>query len=228
MNCNGHCHKRDGENCITKVPIFSNLTYEEMMEVARITNRKNYKKGELIYTAGDKGEKLYVIHQGKVKITRVSEAGKEQILRVLGAGEFLGELSLFTPTLRTDNAEVLEETTLCVIDGENLKELMTKYPEITWKVMEELSKRLSSAENLIENISIRGVEKRLADTLLSFADKNGEILLKMSKRDLASHIGMSQETLSRKLSAFQTMGLIKLIGHRRITILNLEGLEEIE
>lgn len=226
MNCN--CYKRDGENCITRVPIFNNLTYEEMMEVARITTDQTYEKGEFIYTAGDRGEKLYVIHEGRVKITRISETGKEQVIRVLGPGEFLGELSLFTPTPRTDNAEVLEKTILCIIDGENLKQLMVKYPEVTWKVMEELSKRLSSAENLIENISIHGVEKRLADTLLNFADHKGEIFLEMSKKDLASHIGMSQETLSRKLSAFQEMGFIQLIGHKRIIILNEDGLKEIE
>ena len=226
MSCN--CLKNDGKNCITRVPIFSNLTHEEMMEVARITSDKTYEKGEMIYTAGDKGERLYVIHEGKVKITRVSEAGKEQIIRVLGSGEFLGELSLFSPEPLTDNAEVLEKTTLCLIDGTNLKQLMTKYPPVTWKIMEELSQRLRKAENLIENISIHGVEKRLAGTLIHMANGNGEVLLTMSKKDLASHMGMSQETLSRKLTVFQEMGLIKLVGHKKIHILNLEGLEEID
>ena len=114
MSCN--CIKRDGKNCITRVPIFSNLNHEEMMEVARITSEKTFEKGEMIYTAGDSGDKLYVIHQGKVKITRVSEAGKEQVIRVLGPGEFLGELSLFSPAPLTDHAEVLEKTIVCLIE----------------------------------------------------------------------------------------------------------------
>jgi len=226
MSCN--CLKRDGKNCITRVPIFSNLNHEEMLEVARITSEKTYEKGEMIYTAGDSGDKLYVIHQGKVKITRFSEAGKEQVIRVLGPGEFLGELSLFNPAPLTDHAEVLEKTILCLIDGENLKQLMSKYPPVTWKVMEELSQRLAKAENLIENISIHSVEKRLADTLITMANEKGKVVLKMSKRDLASHIGMSQETLSRKLTTFQEAGLVELIGHRNINLLNVEGLKEIE
>lgn len=223
MNCN--CLKRDGENCITKVPIFNNLSDAEMMEVAKITIEKEYEKDEMIYMAGDHGEKLYVIHQGKVKITRISNAGKEQVIRVLGSGEFLGELSLFSPAPLIDNAEVLEKTTLCLIDGRKLKELMVKYPPITWKVMKELSQRLLSVENLIENISIHGVEKRIASTLINMANNEGVVLLKMSKKDLASHMGMSQETLSRKLTIFQEMKLIELIGHRQINILNLKGLE---
>lgn len=226
MDCN--CFKREGKNCIEIVPIFSNLTYEEMMEVARITTEKTYEKGEMIYMAGDKGEKLYVIHTGKVKVTRFTESGKEQVIRVLGPGEFMGELSLFSPLPLTDNGETLSKTRVCMIDGEKLKELMKKYPTIAFKVMEELSSRLDKAEDLIENISLHGVEKRLASTLIRMANEKGEISLNMSKRDLASYIGMSQETLSRKLTAFQDMGIIKLIGHRRIILLDMDALEEIE
>lgn len=226
MDCN--CFKREGKNCIEIVPIFSNLTYEEMMEVARITKEKTFEKGEMLYMAGDKGEKLYVIHSGKVKITRLTDSGKEQVIRVLGPGDFMGELSLFSPLPLTDNGEALSKTVACMIDGKKLKELMKKYPTIAFKIMEELSQRLEKAENLIENISLYGVERRLALTLINMANEKGEVVLKMSKRDLASHLGMSQETLSRKLTAFQDMGIIKLIGHRRIILLDIEALEEIE
>lgn len=226
VGCN--CKQRDIDNCITRVPIFNDLTYEEMMEVAKITTDQVCEKGEMIYTAGDLGQRLYVIHEGKVKITRISEAGKEQVIRVLGPGEFLGELSLFSPEPLTDNGEVLEKTILCIIDGDKLKKIMAKYQTITWKVMKELSNRLSKAETLIEDISIHTVEKRLARTLLSMSDQQGEVQLKMSKKDLASHMGMSQETLSRKLTNFQEMGIIKLLGHRGITIVSKKSLEEIE
>ena len=226
MDCD--CFERDGKNCIEIVPIFSNLTYEEMMEVARITIDKTYEKGEMIYMSGDKGEKLYVIHTGRVKITRITSSGKEQVIRVLGPGEFMGELSLFSPIPLTDNSEALSKTVVCMIDGEKLKNLMMKHPAIAFKVMEELSKRLEKAEDLIENISLEGVEKRLAAALVELANEKGSIMLEMSKRDFASHLGMSQETLSRRLTIFQDQGFIELIGHRKINLLDVEGLEEIE
>jgi CRP/FNR family transcriptional regulator len=226
MNCN--CFSRDGKSCIEIVPIFSNLTYDEMMEVARITRERVYEKGQMIYMAGDKGEKLYVIHSGKVKITRITDSGKEQVIRVLGPGEFMGELSLFSSLPLTDNGEALTKTRVCVIDGNKLKDLMKRFPAIALKVIEELSKRLEKSESLIENISLYGVEKRIAQALINMAEGKNEIVLKMSKRDLASYLGMSQETLSRKLTAFQDMGIIKLIGHRRIIILDIEALKEIE
>ncbi|MCK9444997.1 MAG: Crp/Fnr family transcriptional regulator [Tissierellaceae bacterium] len=226
MNCN--CFDRDGKNCIELVPIFSNLNYDEMLEIAKITKDRTFEKGEMIYMAGDKGDKLYVIHKGKVKISRITDNGKEQVIRILGTGEFMGELSLFSNADLRDNGEAMEKTIVCVIDGKKLKDLMKSYPTIALKAMEELGQRLEKAENLIENISLYGVEKRLAQALLEMSKGGAEINLKMSKKDLASHLGMSQETLSRKLTAFQDMGIIKLAGHRKIVIIHRDALEQIE
>lgn len=225
MQCS--CCTNGDRNCIEIVPIFSNLTEGEMLEVASITRDRSFEKGEMVYMAGDKVDRLYVIHTGKVKISRITQGGKEQVIRILGPGEFMGELSLFSPEPMQDYGEVIEKANMCIIDGDKLKELMGKYPSITFKVMEELSKRLEKAENLIENINHYSVEKRLSQALLELSDEHGRINLKMSKKDLASNIGMSQETLSRKLSAFEELGIIDLIGHRKIIILNKAALEEI-
>lgn len=222
MNC---CHHDNNDKmCIELVPIFSNLNYDEMMEIAKITTSRVYDKGEMVYLAGEGSEKLFVIHKGKVKITRISDTGKEQPIRVLGPGDFMGELSIFTKTVLKDNAEALEKTTVCVIDGKNIKDLMIKYPSIAIKVIEELSLRLEKSETLIEFMGIHSVEKRIAQTLVTLADEKGIIELDISKKDLAAHMGMSQETLSRKLSYFQENGLIKLEGHRKIIIQDMRNL----
>lgn len=213
--------------CVELVPIFSTLTFDEMMEVASITVSKTYKKGEMVYFQGAREKKLFVIHKGRVKISRISSSGKEQVIRILGPGEFMGELSLFNNEPNVDNAEVIEDATVCIIDGDKLKGLMAKYPTIAFKVLEELSSRLKRAENLIENLGVKDVESRIAEMLLELADEDGNITLTVKKGDLASHLGMSQETLSRKLSYFQDEGWIKLKGHKRITILDRESLEEL-
>lgn len=226
MQCS--CFNKHGRNCIEIVPIFSNLNHDEMLEIASITTDRTFDKGEMVYKAGDQSEKLYVIHTGKVKIIRFTESGKEQVIRVLGPGEFLGELSLFSNQPMQDYGEVIEKANMCVIEGNKLKELMGKYPSIGLKVMEELSKRLHKAENLIENINHNSVEKRLANTLLDLADDKGIINLQISKKDLASKIGMTRETLSRRLSSFQDEGIIELVGHRKIIILDEDALHNIE
>lgn len=215
-------------NCIETVPIFKNLTEDEMMEVAMITNEKKYKKSEMIYMEGDIWKKLFVIHKGVVKVSKITESGKEQVVRLLGPGDFLGELSMFSPVPMPNNAEAIEDVTMCIIDGDSLNPIMKEYPSIAFKVMETLSSRLSEAENLLEDISLNSVEKRIAGTLIRMSGGKDEVNLQVSKGTLASYIGMSQETLSRKLRAFEDQGIIEQRGHRKIIIKDKESLIEIE
>ena len=105
MSCS--CSNRSAHSCIDIVPIFHSLTEEEKLEIATITTDKTFEKAEMIYSAGDQVEKLFVIHTGHVKISRVSPTGKEQVIRILGPGEFMGELALFSTVEITDNAEAL-------------------------------------------------------------------------------------------------------------------------
>lgn len=220
-------HPNKHTSCIKTVPIFSSVSFEEMLEIAAITEARNYQKGEMVYTAGDQGGKLYVLHTGKVRITRINPNGKEQVIRILGPGDFMGELSLFSSMPLTDNAQVLEDSTMCVIEGAKLKELMAKNPIISFKIIDELSQRLDKLETRIEAISLSSVEERLAQALLELFDTEIEIVLPMTKGDLASQLGMSQETLSRKLGVFQEQNLIKLEGHRKIILLDKDGLEKV-
>ena len=227
MKCGASTCLGRGDTCVSRVPIFSTLTCEEMLEIAKVITNMEFKKDEIIYLSGDKAEKLYIINEGRVKISRLSEAGKEQIIRILGPGDFMGELFLFSNSIHNNNAQALERTVVCMIDGSKIKKIIEEHPCISIKILEELSKRLEKAENLIEQLGIKDVEQRIAETLLSMVESSSEVILSMSKKDFASHIGMSQETLSRKLSFFQEMGWIELIGHRKIIILDKESLYNI-
>lgn len=229
MKCH-HCLNKSEvheKNCIEKVPIFSNLTTEEMYEVAMTIIHREYKKGEAIYLEGDIAQKLFIINTGSVKITKVSEEGKEQIIRILNEGEFMGELSLFTNYPSKNNAETIEKTSICILDSKKINALMEKKPGIALKIIKDLSVRLENTESLIESLRLRDVEQRLADILLKLADESNVVSLSISKKDLAAHIGMSQETLSRKLTKFQEAGWIAQVGQRMITILDRITLEKI-
>lgn len=223
MQC---CHHSESHAiCIEHVPIFGSLNHEEKMEIVEIASSRSFEKGETIYRAGDEGGTLFVLYTGKAKLFRLSASGKEQVLRLVEPGDFIGELSLFSSLPLTDNAQALEATTMCVLQGQRLKELMAKYPSIAFKVLDELSRRLEKAENRIEDISLSSVTKRVAGALLELSEGRWEFLLPMTKGDLASQLGMTQETLSRKLAALQEEGLILLKGQRKITIKNKSELE---
>ncbi len=225
MSCT--CNAHGPYNCIDIVPIFQHLTGEEMAQVAAITTECSFGKGEIVYRVGDRRGKLFVLHTGSVKVYRLTVDGKEQVLRIVSPGEFLGELSLFSPNTQTDTAVSLEPTRMCSIEWTHLRSLMESIPSIAFKVMEQLSGRLEKTESLLEQTNLSTVEQRLANYLIQSSVGRNSFTLGLSKGDLASLLGMTHETLSRRLSVFQQERMIELHGHRGVTILDRTALEQL-
>lgn len=215
--------------CVSLVPIFNHLDYEEQFEVARASRSQSYDRKDIIFQAGDPSEYLYIVHKGKVKIYNLSESGKEQLIRILEPGDFMGELAVFTDEWLTSFAEAVEPTEICAIHKSDLQGLLEEKPAISFKILAESSKRLKDAEKTIERISSQDVEKRLASYLLEQAEKgtSSQITLPMSKKDIASYLGTTQETLSRRLANFEEKGLVAQTGQRKIKISDLDALASI-
>ncbi|MEC5424920.1 Crp/Fnr family transcriptional regulator [Virgibacillus sp. C22-A2] len=215
--------------CVSKVPFFNHLETNEMVQIVKMSRHINFKKGEVIHHEGDTLDYLYIVHQGRVKIYQLFENGKEQLLRILETGEFMGELALFTEKVVDSYAEAIENTEICAIHRSDMQLLMKDYPTIAVKVLEQISNRLDQTEKLVGQLSAKDVETRTAAYLIDLAAKKDsmEIVLPMSKKDLASYLGTTQETISRRLSNFQTNGWIEQKGHRSIKILDKESLTTI-
>lgn len=221
MECHHHSHK----SCVSLVPIFNHLEPEQMDEIMAAARSVLYKKGELIYQAGEQSDSLYIVNKGKIRIYRLSESGKEQLLRILNPGEFTGELALFNEGVHENFAEAMVETQVCLIKRLELQALLLKYPSISLKVLTEFSKRLEQSEKQTARFATEKVETRLALFLAECLDldvSSTEIKLPMSKKDLASYLGTTPETISRKLTDFETAGLIKQKPRKKIEILNLD------
>ncbi|MEH7383381.1 Crp/Fnr family transcriptional regulator [Bacillus sp. JJ1533] len=225
-SCNHDFHIKN--SCISRVPIFNHLTETEMVEISQVAVSKRLKKGELLFHADELAEQLFIVHKGFVKMYRITENGKEQIIRFVEEGDFIGELSLFSKTMTTSFAEAMEDTEVCTIQQQDIHQLLLRYPTISLKILEEFTSRLHETESLIEKLNTQDVEKRVASYLVELIeDQSGEsmtIHLPIRKGDLASYLGTSQETLSRRLSSFQNQGLIELKGQRKIIIKQLEEL----
>jgi len=213
-------------NCIKAVPIFKNLSDSELNEIIFISRHRLYHKGDFIYQAGDQLKSLFVIHQGKIKITRYSDEGKEQVIRILSSGEFLGELALFNDALVSTYAEAIEPTIICLVDNKRLKNLMSKSPTISYKMLNELSNRLEKAEALIEHNNLYSALAKVAKYLLDL-EVNHLAKLPSTKVNLASQLGITPETLSRKLKELEQKRLIEVIDNRTLKINNRYELEVI-
>src|SRR5699024_653977 len=215
--------------CVAKVPFFNHLEAEEMKQIANISKHHTIDKGEGIYQAHETLEYLYIVHIGRVKIYQLFESGKEQLLRLLEPGEFFGELALFTEKKLETYAEALEKTNICMIHRDNMQQLMIEHPTIALKILEQFSNRLDAADRLIGDLSVKDVETRIANYLLELMRKQATetIHLPMTKRDLASHLGTTQETISRRMTTMQEKGMIKQEGHRKVIIYDAEALRTI-
>lgn len=228
MQEQAHCHHCTDHDdyCISLVPIFNHLEEKQMDEVMALIHSRSYKKGEDIYQTGNASDALYIVRRGRVKIYRISESGKEQILRILNPGDFTGELALFNESVHDAFASALVDTDICMIKRNDLQNLLLKYPNISMKILSELSHRLAQSETQTTRATER-VELRIALFLVESIDHNSKsdvITLPMSKKDLASYLGTTPETISRKLLEFEDAGLIKQLSNKSIKIIDVDGL----
>src|SRR5699024_7261674 len=134
--------------CVYSVPIFGDLQKEQMAEVKKVIQDISFEKGETVYHAEDISDALYIVNKVSVKIYRLSETGKEQLIRILSPGEFTGELALFhdVTSKHGSYAEVLMSSSICKIKGKELQELVLNYPSNSLKIATEFSNRLEKLE----------------------------------------------------------------------------------
>nr|WP_144924784.1 Crp/Fnr family transcriptional regulator [Paenibacillus bovis] len=224
------CHHQHGHaECIRIVPIFNHLEDEQMDLIAKSAKTVHLQKGEMLFRAGEEDDTLYIINSGKARIYRLSESGKEQLIRILNPGDFTGEVAIFQPgSVHESYAEALQHTSICVMKREDLQKYLLEYPEIALKILSEVTSRLQDSEKQTTQVAIENVESRiisfLAENVEMGSGNSPTVTLPMSKKDLASYLGTTPETISRKFTTFEELGLIKQLPKREIKIIDLDQL----
>ncbi|MDR5586169.1 Crp/Fnr family transcriptional regulator [Clostridium aquiflavi] len=232
-HCSNCCNNCNGELCASKVPIFENLNNEELIEIVKTINHKEYSKGDVIFTEGNVANTLYFVNKGKIKLYKYTKDGKEQILHVLSEGDLFGELDLIKPSKYGFNSKAIVNSKICTLTKDEMKDIIMRKPEIGIKVLETVGERLAKVENLVQNLATNDVDSRMAYLLIDLIKKYGEsieknisIKLPLSREDMANYIGVTRETISRKLKKFEDEKLIKIVGTKNIIILDEEGLKD--
>ena len=219
------------ESCVCHVPIFRDLKQSEVVLLDAAVQSRHYRKGEFIFQEGEQSDSLYIIHQGVVKIYKLSDEGKEHILRFLFAGDFGGQLALFKEEIQYTHAEAVEESVVCRIYRNDLKTILQYNPEIAYRFLQTMSDRLRDADEWTGSLSLLDADRRIAKVLLNFGTRGGpnpgSHKLPVAKKDLAALLGIAPETLSRKLAYFDEQGWISLSGKKGVEIKNVNALQEI-
>ena len=227
------CERCQTKLCASKVPIFSYLSNDELIDIVKMTGHREYKKGETIFLEETEAETLYIINEGKIKLYKYTKEGKEQILHLLTDGDFFGELNLLKKGKYSFNAEAMASTKLCTLTKEKMRALILQKPEIGLKILEYVSERLARLEALAQSLATNDVEARIAHLLIEFKEKYGkkvprgiEITLPVNREEMSNYIGVARETISRKLKNLEDQGIIKLEGVKKIIILDEGQLED--
>ena len=206
-------------SCAAGVPIFRILPPDGMDELGAAMHHAHFEKGELVVAAGAPVAHLVVVAHGRLKQVHVSAGGREQIVRLLGPGAFLGEMALFAPAVHEHDLVAAEASDCCLVPREAVQALMRRHPDVALRLVEALAQRLAEAEQLIVDLGLRDVGQRLAAELLRVAGPaGGKVKMPGPWSELAVRLGTTPESLSRRLKALAEQGLISQEGARTVII----------
>jgi len=207
------------------IPLFSELREEELEDISKMAMQQVYKKDNMVLIEEEVGSTMFVILNGRVKISRISDEGREVILSILVDGDFFGEMAILDGQARSANAVTLEETKMLVIRRDNFLRILHKYPQIAINLLKELAHRLRRSDAQIKSLSLQNALGRVASTLLRIADDSGiikqgrvEISHLPPQQDLANMAGTSRETISRVIKSLNQLGYVEKHGSKLIIL----------
>lgn len=212
---------------LSDIDLFRDLSERDREELDRLTTITNVPRGRVFYRPEDVSEVLFLLKEGRVQLYRISPEGKKLVIATLGPGTLFGEMALLGQQMHNAFAEALDDCQICVMSRSDLERLILDKPEVGLRMLEITGKRLSDAEERLEDMAFKGIPARLASLLLRLAeDRQSNEIVGLTHQDLAETVGTYRETATQVLNDLKAEGLIE-IGRKRIAILDTEGLQNI-
>ena len=207
------------EDLIRQVPLFSGLDDEDLQSLLGAVTRRKYPKDAVIFFESDPGDAMFMIIGGRVKVTILSDDGREIILSILGDRDFFGEMALLDNEPRSATAIAVQETEVAVIHQKDFLSIVEKRPRVAINLLSALSDRLRKANHQIGSLALLDVYGRVAGVLLEMARdtgirlKDGRIRFRRpTHQEIANMIGATRETVSRTISDLHRQGYIEIAG----------------
>lgn len=220
------------EICFRKAPLFAGLPDEEQCRIHQLVRQRTYEPGELIVREGEAGAGLYVVRRGTVKLYRASREGKEQVVAFLRYGDVFGEPTLLLDEPLGVTAEAIEPAVVCLIPKADFTDLLAKNSSLALAFARILARRVESAVGIIGHLGLHDARERLAGYLGSLARGAGrrtaqgiEVELPASRAEIGKLLGMTPETVSRRLSELEREGLVRPKGRRVLVVAEELGVE---
>ncbi len=218
---------QDADRVLRRAPLFEGLDDEDAKALRRQMTEVRLPRGEHLFMEGDAGDRLYVVLEGKIKLTRAAADGRENLWSVIGPGEMFGELSLFDPRPRTSTASAVTDATLAALAHDALRPWLLERPEVSMHMLRALARR---ANDVTADLVFTDVPGRVAKNLLDLAERFGEqardglhVHHDLTQEELAQLVGASRETVNKALADFAARGWLQ-ISARSVLILDADRL----
>src|SRR5438067_11967796 len=207
------------DGALARLPLFVALDDDASAALEAVMSTRSVERGHTVFREGDAGDRLFVVLDGKVKISRASSDGRENLLTVLGPGEMFGELSLFDPGPRLSTATTITDSTLASLDHDDLRPVLLARPAVAVHLLRALAQRLRRTNEAMADLVFSDVPGRVAKALLDLSDKFGEdedqgirVQHDLTQEELAQFVGASRETVNKALSEFANRGWLRIEG----------------
>jgi CRP/FNR family transcriptional regulator, cyclic AMP receptor protein len=205
------------EEMLRRAPLFEALDEDETKALRAGVTDVGLARGERLFDEGDDGDRLYVVLEGKIKLTRASADGRENLISLVGPGEMFGELSLFDPRPRTMSASAVTDVRLAALAHDDLRSWLTGHPDVAMHLLKALARRLRRTNEVMSDLVFTDVPGRVAKALLDLADRFGtrqeeglQVNHDLTQEELAQLVGASRETVNKALADFVARGWIQL------------------
>lgn len=213
--------------------LFEDLEATELSELEMLTQTRIAPKGRLIYLPGDDSEAVFFLAAGRVKISRLSDHGKELILQIVAPGTCFGEAGVLDERSRETVAEVLEAATILAVPAKAFRAALARTPTLPMKLTQLMGRRQLQLEKRLMDVVYKNAPQRLADLLLELSqdygvrDSRGILLrIKLSQSALGNLLGVSREIVNHTFSGLRRRGVID-VTEGRVIIQKPETLAEL-
>jgi len=220
------------DDLVRRAPLFAALDDGAAAALQASMAQLTVPKGDVVFAEGQTGDRLFVVEDGKVKLSQTSADGREQVLAVIGPGEMFGELSLFDPGVRTSTATAVTDSVLLGLGQSDLRPWLTGRPEVAEELLRALAQRLRRTNEAMADLVFSDVPGRVAKALLELSEKFGQpqadgsrlVAHDLTQEELAQLVGASRETVNKSLADFAQRGWLRLEA-RAVILLDIERLE---
>lgn len=220
------------ENCIVRqFNSLRALSKEELKKVSDAKISKKINKGDALFKEGQKLDGVICVRDGVSKLAKLSAKGKNQIVKLATKGEVMGQRSVIAEESTNLSAVAVNDMEVCFIPKEIISSALNSNPNFALEVLRHMAHDLKEADDVIVNMSQKTVKQRLAEAFLYLndnfgVDKNGFLLLTLSREDYANVVGTATESCIRLISEFKKKGFIRTSG-KKIGILEETKLQEL-